>query len=247
MFPMFSSSTPTMHPGTNSLINGAAMPAPQRFLPGDPQQPLDMNSQMQTPATNYSQLQNNLGHALPTATPFMTQPAQVGTPALMSPGTAGPSSNPGNFQPYQQQLQQSNNNLNSAVQQLGGQQFQNQGFSAGGVTQAGGQLVTDPRLGGQYTVPNPQAPPANYAPLAPAANSTMQPPQYPFGNGTGNAAGAPPGNVQSPAAGSGYVIPEAYRGRTNSAPAAPTNSAPPAWANPGNSRTAELPAIIPAG
>lgn len=243
MFPMFSNNTPTLFPGSNSMMNGAAVPEPQRYLPAQPQ-PVDLG----VPAASFTppggQMQNQWGQAVPTGTPLMSQPVQLGTPAAFHTGQGSVAPANG-LQPYQQQTQQASATLNSAGQQQASPFMQFGPAANQGVQQAVGQFQIDPQSGVQYTLPQPQT----------VHPQTMQPtggqqlPQYPRTADTGNFAVPPGANGSfSPGtpAGNGVVIPESYQNRNRgpATSAAEQPFTPPAWAvSPGG--TEQLPAIIP--
>lgn len=233
MFPMFQSATPSMMPGSNSMINGAVAPAPQRYLPNQPQ-PLDLGTQMQSPTTQYSPLQNQFGAQVPTSTPHMTQPGQIGTPQNYGPATEqSPGYVPQQFQMYDQQRQTANSDLGNATQNNRGVQMQYSPTSdQQGVSHASGQVILSPQ-GGQYMLPGsaasspglsqpqPSSGPSWASPQPPPANGS-QPEQYPYARrnvGPGETELGSPGTFRTPSAGSSQTIqPESYRPRMNDEP-----------------------------
>ncbi|MEZ5941768.1 MAG: tetratricopeptide repeat protein [Planctomycetaceae bacterium] len=177
MFPMFQGSSTSTMPGTNSMINGAAVPAPQRYLPGQPQT-LNLENQMGAPSTNFGQLQNQLGHQVPTATPHLSQPRQIGTPSQFNQGTTESygAGNFGGLQEYDQQRAQMGASLDAANQANRSQQIQYAPVgNEGGVGFAAGEVTYGSQDGGaygsQYTLPSN----GNMR-----TGGAQQPPQYPY-------------------------------------------------------------------
>ncbi|MCA9080642.1 MAG: tetratricopeptide repeat protein, partial [Planctomycetaceae bacterium] len=238
MFPVFDQAATHAAPGSSTMLNGAAVPPPQRYLPSEAA-PVDLREQMAVDMPEQRMMTNQYGQQVPTNDGFRTQPHQLGTASRYEAGgnVRDPLVGNPNMEMYDQQRAQLTRDLNTAVQQAGGQQYQQApGMDVRqGDTHPGGSVMYDPTSGSQYTFPHAQG---------------VQPPQYP--HTARPAASMPAAEMSVPEARSdrqGVVMPESYRShlqRENGA-MPPTMRSPSVGPSQSFGGSDGLPQIVPGG